>query len=246
MPMQQRTDEQWAEYYGYYRVMPTIFGQGGSAALKRSPTVDYATLQREAAAGGPKVYDTYAPGRALIGYRQVPGSGRYSGYARSMPVYSDLTIQAPAPEAPVIQEEVKKATAELTEEAKGYRTQAQEALSAAETIRAGLQDEEARQQRSYELQSKLAAEAFSRQEAATIAAEKRAAAAAEQGRREQATMIANRARGAQTAGMKIMPATGTPMTAGTQAFRRRPGYNLPIRTATATGINAPQSSTLNV
>ena len=189
MPMQQLTFEQEAAQLGYYQRANNPFADG-MYIRQRQQQRDALEKQLEAegrqlpegymdapthvygrytGSGGVNLSEKGGPGRALVGTVSQPQTGRYIGYFRDVPIYADMVAAPPIPpQAPVIKEEVERPTAELSEEAKAYRTQAEERISAAEKIIAGLQDEEAKAQRAADLQRRMAINAARGQQAASL------------------------------------------------------------------------------
>ena len=126
----------------------------------------------------------------------------------------------PAPEkpaAPTTDPAQELKIAELTEQAKAYRTQAEQQLSAADLRIKELENQELQAQKARDLQQRFAI-----------------------------TAAANQTRGAQTANLQIAPASATPMTAGTQSFKRRPRQFMRPIGQTAGKLTVPTSNVLNI
>lgn len=126
----------------------------------------------------------------------------------------------PAPEepaAPTTDPAQELRIAELTEQSKAYRTQAEQQLSAADLRIKELENQELQAQKARDLQQRFSI-----------------------------TAAANQARGAQTANLQIAPASATPMTAGTQSFKRRPRQLMRPIGQTAGKLTVPTSNVLNI
>ena len=124
---------------------------------------------------------------------------------------------APEPAAPTTDPAQELRIAELTEQSKAYRTQAEQQLSAADLRIKELENQELQAQKARDLQQRFAI-----------------------------TAAANQARGAQTANLQIAPASATPMTAGTQSFKRRPRQLMRPIGQTAGKLTVPTSNVLNI
>ena len=107
--------------------------------------------------------------------------------------------------------------AELTEQSQAYRAQSEEQLAAANAKIAELSDTQLQAQKAKELQQRFAI-----------------------------TAAANQARGAQTANLQIAPASATPMTGGTQSFKRRPRQFMRPIGQTTSKLTVPTSNVLNI
>ena len=120
---------------------------------------------------------------------------------------------APAASTPA-QNTAAETIAKLTAQSEAYRKESESLIEAGRLRIAQLEDEELQRQKATELQNRLAIQS-----------------------------AANVARGQAQAGVKLAPGSQTPMTAGTQAFKRR-AVMTPIKSTA--GINVSASNVLNI